>query len=404
MKRYLILILLLFLCSTLWAADNLPYYTQEPRALGPITTPSWTKCFEDGTCKVVSEPVQLARMNPYILGAGASAAAPECSQEIVNISTQANYSTALSRDYFAFSYVAGGTGTYSVTSLSVPARKSNSPTGDVTAYLCADDSGKPAASASCTTMGTYDASTLKAVNDLEGVTWMNFYNASGFSQTAGSTYWVKLFYDQDGTNQIIVSMYGTGTTGAYYSTNDSTWDAIDASALGAHVIAKCAYAAGETPVQGGYYDNTGYGIGNATRYKAGFSFTAPENYCIKKALIPFKKLDGGSLDGTVSVKLYASDGGSPAYPTGAALNTATETLTAGNTTTSLALYTFNFSTCTNLTSGTQYFIIYETDTLNDASNYFFVYNISDGGNAFVSYTTSWNTLDASGNIGGTLFK
>lgn len=327
-----------------------------------------------------------------VVAARASAAA--CSQEIVNQSTSIVSGTVVTADYIGYSYTAGGTGTYTVSQLAVMLTKSGSPTGTGTVYLCPDDTGKPVANASCTSFGTFDVSTLLADGVAQSTVWQKFYNASGFSQTAGSLYWIKIYYDQDGTNRIIISYNNAGATGFYYSLNDSSWASVDTSSVVPHSIAKCAYATGETPVQGHWSDSSTYAIGHATRYKVAGSFTASENYCIKKVQIPLKKIDGGSLDGTVSVKLYASDGSTPPRPTGAALNTATETKTAANVTTSTVLYDFNFSTCTNLTSGTQYFVVIETDTLNDASNLFSTYHSGDGVNEFAGYTSSWSSLDS----------
>jgi hypothetical protein len=126
---------------------------------------------------------------------------------------------------------------------------------------------------------------------------------------------------------------------------------------------------------------------NGTNNAAGQEITGDGNV-LSRARFYLQRV--GTLTGNVVAKVYASDLGSPAAPTGAVLATS-ETVAASGLSTSYALVDFEFEDEFTLVNTTKYFIVVEY-TSGDGSNYINVgYDNSTpghGGNGAV-YTTSW---------------
>lgn len=144
----------------------------------------------------------------------------------------------------------------------------------------------------------------------------------------------------------------------------------------------------ETVVQ---QDTTGgsSGIfGDASVYRRSGSLTTTKAYTICKITVHMKKL--GSPSGNVNLKLYNDSGG---FPTGSALATASETLTEGDLTTSMADYTFTISY--PLSNATRYHFSAESDTLNDVSNKFYIDYYNEGTEKISYYDTAWSGGDTS---------
>jgi hypothetical protein len=284
-------------------------------------------------------------------------------------------------------------------SISIPFYQVGSADGDSTYYICDDDDGKPTAIGSCTAFGSFDSALPPAINSVYEDVYQNIYNATGKAVTATNTYWLVDggLYSGDDSASLTIPYNSAGTGAIFYSGNGSAWTQADASAQFVRRLGACAYGTGETPVQGLHRMGSGYVIGSSTngRYKLSGSFTASENYCLKKVAVPIGKV--GTPPGTVSVKLQASDKSDIA--------TATETLTESGVTDALVWYEFNFSSCQNLTLDTVYRISVETSAIAESSgNYFIVGQYSSGGNSLDGYTSSWTQLDSSAGISKILYK
>jgi hypothetical protein len=136
--------------------------------------------------------------------------------------------------------------------------------------------------------------------------------------------------------------------------------------------------------------DTFYNVGNGVIWRAGQEFTASVG---KLSSVSFYCKKIGSPTGNVYCDIYASDGGSPALPTGAILTSSEPRVASEFSSGALQIEQFNFSDGYSL-SATQYFAIMQYD-VGDSSNYvqFGTDNSSPthSGN-MARYTTSWASL------------
>lgn len=151
------------------------------------------------------------------------------------------------------------------------------------------------------------------------------------------------------------------------------------------VVASCETAVTTQDTGGG----TSGKFTNGTVYKIAQEFVAAKDYCLCKITVYLKIV--GTPTGTMSLKIYSHGA---TYPN-TLLGTATETKVAGDLTTSMAAYTFTFSSCISLTNTTAYFVVTEGTDLGDTSNYFQVDYLNTGTNELAYYTTSWGSGDSS---------
>jgi hypothetical protein len=147
-------------------------------------------------------------------------------------------------------------------------------------------------------------------------------------------------------------------------------------------------------------------LADATIIKYGGRKTT-EAYCICKVTFSIKK--SGTPNGNITAAIYASAANAP---TGAALATSSTVITQADVTTSYADYTFTFSSCANLDTGTIYFAALESDATN-ASAYFAInMNSSGGANSCgtglacrtYKYVSSWAATDNSADIYKVTYK
>lgn len=183
MKR-LLFIPLIFICSTLWAGDP-------------------TEC---------KEPIQLARMNPYIAGAGVSAAAGCSTSKDGDITTATADAPSFVNDG-SNDYVAGKitvTSSYTVCKIEARIYKVNSPTFKLRAAIYSDDSGPN------TVVGTasdeVDVSTFASEEATVAFTGLSASVSSG-------TYYVVIYYSS-GTkayyNHYVKFAFRGGGSGDHY--------------------------------------------------------------------------------------------------------------------------------------------------------------------------------------------
>ena len=136
------------------------------------------------------------------------------------------WDTTVDRYYATGSFVPTSSG--SIKTAYVNMKRSGTPadTMTITALLCPDNDGAPAADASCTAMTTViypkDLSTEYAA--------VKYTYATGYAVTASTKYWIKLRANQVAAQYAIVEYYSTGSQWVGYSADDSTWTSSDTTA------------------------------------------------------------------------------------------------------------------------------------------------------------------------------
>jgi hypothetical protein len=174
---------------------------------------------------------QIARMNPYILGGGGSAA---CSYTLKDSNDTGDALGAIgfadTTTYSSNSFTSGSG--YILKKLAVKIKKVGDGHGvTLTIYLCEDSSGKPTAIGSCTAIGT------KAVADLTASSVeYEFEYPTGYSISNATLYHIAFSTGTygDASNYLWFSRNGaTGTEdycitegGSIWSTNDATSDIV----------------------------------------------------------------------------------------------------------------------------------------------------------------------------------
>lgn len=340
-----------------------------------------------------------ARMNPYILGGGASAAG--CSQTIIrqlNGGEGAQWGLS-GREYIGVNYTT--TVSSPIKSISVPLYIAvGSPAGTITASICTDSSTNPG---TCTSIGTLDSSIIKAVDSGYGVVFYNFYDATGAAQDGSSPYWVVLNdASADAENN---QRWSYTTSGTQHIERDAdgagTWTEVDTSADAVYQLGTCAYGAAETPVQGYGVVGGAYALGHATRYKMGIGMKALSAYTPVKVAVNLAKVL--APPGNLTVEIYASGGN---VPTGSNICSGSTSYAPAQIGTSAAWYDFTLTGCPELTADTEYFFVVSSDALGDSSNYYIPGNTTTSGLAldFVGYTTGWSNISTDGGMGLVVFK
>lgn len=171
-----------------------------------------------------------------VIVVGAGSAAPACTTQEEQLTQEGNaplgYDTALDRYAAAFSFTPDST--YSAKTVYVYAKKTGSPTANITLSLCTDN-GSPNV---CTTADAQYASATLTTS----YAWIKFNFAAGYAISSGTTYWVKLFWDGaiSASNYTFFGFLDSGGTKLYKISEDAvTWYSGDSTANGTLKIRDC---------------------------------------------------------------------------------------------------------------------------------------------------------------------
>lgn len=202
MKR-LLWIPMLFLCLPLWAA----------------------------------EPVQLARTNPYIAGAGVAAACGDVTKDSKTGDVTSSNGFSYSTTAYGIGFSLSASSSYTVTKVRFKLAKVGSPTFNFKAYLCTGDGTVPTScTASTDSMNAADLTT-DTTNCAD-----YYFTFTGYSVTNGTEYWAAVI-PVDGTPS--TSNYGvvrgdvTGTGDKAEVDNASSWTNADTSYDGNFSLIAC---------------------------------------------------------------------------------------------------------------------------------------------------------------------
>jgi hypothetical protein len=140
--------------------------------------------------------------------------------------------------YVNSSYVAAGTGTYTVKTLYVKLRKIGTPNYTMTFALCTSDGATPPQPSSCTDIGSISTGDVSA----DAYASYKLSYPTGYSQTNGTRYHIRVSTSGYGSGSDYIRWAGDptfATAGSYASSDGSTWTAKDATFQHSFVLKNC---------------------------------------------------------------------------------------------------------------------------------------------------------------------